>query len=384
MRTIVRLLAVVIVILVVAWLGLWWYAQGRLQDAMIGWTQQVSKNPGTSVTYDSITRGSSPLQAIVTMTNLKMTVQAPNQATPVVITAPTAALEIDAANPLVVHVDLPGQINLSTARGDAAITFGAANVTQHLDPQALFNPQASPLRASNAEFSDVSLLASGGSLLILHIDHFAGNGMVNPNAGAGETALSVTSTIDGIAISPLLTRLASIPFDGKIAHLAYALTASGPWPTTPATPQTAADPNRRHQVIVDAHNWAAAGGIGHIILNLTVGPSTLNASGSLKFDANEQPTGTADITANHLDAFATAVAAAYPGTADDINLIQAHLSQYLTTTDAGGQTLTMHAAFGNGTVSINGTTVAPLPPLNWATLMNPPPQAPGDGSGATQ
>jgi len=115
-----------------------------------------------------------------------------------------------------------------------------------------------------------------------------------------------------------------------------------------------------------------------------VGPSTLSADAAVQFDANVQPSGTADLTADHLDAFSAAVTAAYPQVQDNVNQIEAQLSPYLSTTDDGGQVLTIHLIYGSGAVSINGQKVSDMPPIDWDMLENPPAQAAGDGSGAQQ
>jgi hypothetical protein len=110
-------------------------------------------------------------------------------------------------------------------------------------------------------------------------------------------------------------------------------------------------------------------------LTLAVGPSTASTDANIKFDANLQPEGAADLTANHLDAFASAITNAYPQAADSIAQAEAQLTPYITTDPTTGQTLTIHATYGTGSVSVNGTKVAPLPPLDWTTLENPPPAA---------
>ncbi len=206
----------------------------------------------------------------------------------------------------------------------------------------------------------------------------------------------MAETVNGIALSPLLTRLASIPFDGKIAELGLTMKISGPVPTDFAALTTqlnalpASDRAGRNKIVIQAlHGWAAAGGNAAASLSLIIGPSTLNANGAVTFDAQAQPSGTADVTANHLDEISSAITNAYPQTQGAVNAIEAHLSPYLTSSDTGGQTLGMHVTYGKGAVSVNGQTVAPLPPLDWNALENPAPplpapaQAPGDGSGAS-
>jgi hypothetical protein len=133
------------------------------------------------------------------------------------------------------------------------------------------------------------------------------------------------------------------------------------------------------------HKWASAGGNGKLALNIVVGPSTINAGATLGFDANLQPAGTADLNADRLGDFTTALVNAYPTIQDDIAQVEARASPYITNTPQGGQTLGMHVVYGAGSVSINGQKVSDLPQLDWNALENPPPppvQAPGDGSGA--
>ncbi len=57
----------------------------------------------------------------------------------------------------------------------------------------------------------------------------------NRQAGAGQSALSSNDAVENIAISPLLTRIASIPFDGRIVHLGWKLNINGPEPADWAT-----------------------------------------------------------------------------------------------------------------------------------------------------
>jgi hypothetical protein len=103
----------------------------------------------------------------------------------------------------------------------------------------------------------------------------------------------------------------------------------------------------------------------------------------VKFDANVQPSGTADLTADHLDEFTGAITNAYPQVQDTISQAEAQLSPYLSTTGTGGQTLGMNVTYGPPGVTINGQKVADMPPVNWDALENPPPApAPDDGSGA--
>ncbi len=63
-------------------------------------------------------------------------------------------------------------------------------------------------------------------------------------------------------------------------------------------------------------------------------------------------------------------------------MAQARLSPYLSSTDAGGQTLTMHVAYGNGAVMVNGQKIGSLPPVDRAQLEEPARTFAGSPTGA--
>jgi hypothetical protein len=389
MRILVRTLLALVVVLVAAWVGLWWYAQQRMQTGITAWADRMVSQGNVKVAYDTLTRGTSPLAARVNLTNLLITVQPDPNVAPVSIALPSVALEIDAADPLLLRTDLPNQVNISTSRGDFAITFGRISQTQKLDLHALLASEIEPFNTGDINASNINVLASSGSLLVLHIDNYTGHGAYDRKAGAGQTAFNFVETLKGISLSPLLTRLASIPFGGRITQVGLTMNASGPVPGNlqalmaqyDAVPVD--DKAGREKIVFQAlHDWAAQGGKADGQLNLAVGPSTLNAGGDVGFDAKTQPQGKADITADHLDAFSAAITNAYPDAQSVINEAQARLSPYLSSTDTGGQTLTMHVVYGSGAVNINGQKTSDMPPLNWDLLENPPAQAPGDGSGA--
>lgn len=389
MRSIVRSLLALVILLAAAWLGLRWYAEAQMQAGINAWNDRMTANGDIKVSYDSITRGASPLTASVILHNVQYVVQANPAEAPVSITLPTLALRIEADEPLVLHLDLPRQINISTPRGDGALTFGSVAVAEQLDLQALTAHEPDPFKSATMSASDINLLASSGSLLILHADSYSAQGTLDRTAGAGETALRNDASLQGIALSPLLTRLASIPFGGRITQLGVHLDISGPLPANwqaalaqfNAVPAT--DKADRSKIALGlVHEWAAARGSANGSLILTVGPSTLKAGGNVKFDANAQASGTANVSANHLDAFSAAITNAYPQMQGPVNQIEARLSPYLSSSDAEGQMLNMHIAYGSGTVTVNGAKVSDLPPIDWNNLLNPPAQAPGDGSGA--
>jgi hypothetical protein len=376
MRGVIKFLLSLIVVLALAWLGLWWYAQGRLQKGFEAWAD-TQATTGWKISYDSIQRGTSPLHAVVNITNLTLTPPAAGGATGA-ITLPTFALRIDAANPLVFHSDLPNKISLQFGPDvDAVINTGSIALTENLDPAVLFNSAAYPFRGGDFAASNVDLLASQGSLLVLHIDAITSHADLNLGANSSATAMHTTTEIDGFALSPILTRIASIPFDGKINRLTVAATLSGPVPAgLPALVEqlrtVPEDTAAQQQLIIPIiHQWASQGGSGSISLGLAIGPSTAKADAAVKFDANLQPNGTADLTADHLDEFTATITAAYPQFQQQTAQAEALLTPYITTTDQGGQTLGINLAYGSPGVTINGTKVADMPPVDWTTLENP-------------
>jgi Uncharacterized protein conserved in bacteria (DUF2125) len=390
MRAILRPLGAVVVVVVVAWLGLWWYAQAKLQAGFTDWANGLAAGGDVQVSYDSIERSGSPLVAMVTVNNLRVAVQPSPAATPLVITLPAFAMSIDAAAPLLLHFDLPDRINISADSGDFVLTFGSIAQSERLDLSALLRGEPAPFSAMDTQARNIDLLASSGSLMVLHADAYQARTDFDRAAGAGQSALATRGAVDGIAVSPLLTRIASIPFDGRITHLGWHFNVNGPEPADWAALAArykavpADDDGGRLRVITRAlHDWAAHGGSGAGGIDLAIGSSTLQAAGDVAFDAQVQPHGQASLSADHLDAFTAALVAAYPQMQDAVRALEARLSPYLSSTPHGGQTLSFKATYGHGAVMVNGQKIGTLPPLDWSQWETaPPPQAPGDGSGA--
>ncbi len=388
MRGLLKFLLGLVIVLAIAWLGLWWYAQGRMQSGFTAWQAQLASQ-GWKIGYASETRGSSPARATLTLTNLTLSPPADDSGRTVTITLPTAVMRIEALNPLVLHTDLPNKINVDAGSAfDAAVTFTTVASQAALDPNVMFNKGAYPYRSGRFDATGIAILASQGSLLVLNIDHVAAHYTFDPSAGPSGRAVSLTEALDGVALSPLMTKLASIPFGGRISHLSLGVNLSGPVPPhlsglmaqIKAIPFGDQDAQMKLLAPV-VHDWAAKGGSGDASFGAVIGPSTLNTAGSLKFDAKVQPEGTGDLTADHLDQFFAAVTSAYPDVQSTVAQTEAQLSAYITTTPQSGQKLTLHAVFGNGVVNVNGQKAADLPPVDWNALANPPP-APAPDSGA--
>ena len=390
MRCMARWFAGVILALVMAWGGLWWYAEGRLHDMLAETASLQNTSDGSSVlSYDGISKGANPLTASATLHNLRWSLLTLGEGTPSVINVAQVTAWIDAFDPLVMHIGLPNRIDISTPRVAGSITFGTIAISAGLNPHVLFSRDTYALTSQNLGIQNLNVLAGGGNFPLLHVDGITGQETFNAGADASQTAFTGEESFDGIALTPVLVALGHVPFGGKIAHIALNLTLSGPADRNGLMEQLRApqitDQDRRKLVIETVHEWATHGGNGKGNLTLVLGPSTLNAGGTVAFDATAQPIGTADVAADHLDAFTAALINAYSPLQQSIANIEAQLSPYLTTTDAGGQALSMHIDYGKPGVMINGTRKSDMPPLDWDGLENPPApatQAPGDGSGA--
>ncbi len=389
MRGVLKFLLSLMIGIAIIWIGFWWYAQARLQSGFQAWAEQQAAD-GWKVSYDSMRRGTSPGNAELTINHLVLTPPPGPAGQTIAISLPSVVLRIAALNPLVFHTDLPNQITFAVGNGvDLVLNAASIEASENLDPNSIFDKHAYPFRGGDFAATNVQVLAT--SLLVLQIAQITSHADVNLKAGANATAFASTTTLDGLALSPLLTRIASVPFDGKLAHLSLAATLSGPLPEDigkladklDALPH---DRDAEQKLVVPiVRKWASQGGHGNVALNLLLGPSTINAGGNLSFDANLQPQGTADVGATRLGALTTALTNSYPALQDDIAQAEAELSPYISNTEQGGQTLGMHVVYGAGNVSINGQKVAAMPPLDWDALENPPPppvDAPGDGSGA--
>jgi hypothetical protein len=390
MRGIARSAVGIVVVLAVAWGGLWWYVEGRLHDMLAASASMQNTSDGSSViSYDGISRGTNPLTASATLHNLHWSLLAPGEDTPSVIEAAQVTAWIDAFNPLVMHIGLPNRVDVATPRAGGSVTFETIAINAGLNPRALWDRNIYALTGQNLAIQNMNVLAGGGNFPLLHVDNIAGQETFNPGAGPSQTALAGQYSLDGVALSPLFVALGHVPFGGKITHLGFSVMLSGAADWTglmdQLRSQDLSERDRGELVLHATHDWAAQGGNGKANLTLTLGPSTLNAAGAVAFDAKAQPSGTADVTADHLDALTSALINAYPQLQQSIVTLEAQLSPYLTTTDVGGQVLNVHIAYGKPGVLVNGERKADMPPIDWAALENPPapvPQAPGDGSGA--
>ena len=381
MRIVLKFVLGLIVVLAVVWIGLWWYAEGRMQSGFAAWADEVAEKGG-QVSYDSLRRGTSPGSAAILLGNVRITLPPTPRGQSAVLTLPSLGFRIDLLRPLLLHVDLPNRLNADFNGIDAVVSFGSVSETEELDPRALLGHRRQPLHSGDFVASDVDVLASG-SLLVLHMDSLQAHARVNGRAGPNDIALAFRFAVDGAAPSPLVARLLSVPFGGRIAHLGYTVQLSGPVPAdlqalagqlNRLPPGDFAD--RRKLLVPRLKSWAAAGGNASFSADATVGPTTADADGKVRFDADVQPEGSFDLTADHLDELTQTLTNAYPRLQDTVARLEAELSPYISSSAQNGQSLALHGVYGAGTMTINGRKAAPLPAVNWDTLATPPPPAP--------
>ncbi|MDE1905934.1 MAG: DUF2125 domain-containing protein [Rhodospirillales bacterium] len=388
MRGFIKGLAGLIVLIVLAWLGVWLYAEMRLKQLVAAEINRANASGTVQISYDKLTTSNSPLVASVALANPSWTSRPDASAPGLSARAASIGMHINLLSPLLLHVDMPQSIAISTPEASGALTFAVADVTEKLSPSLWTGNTDNPITGGDARFAGINLLASNGSLQVAQIDSLVVHESLDAKAGPGQTAMLLDEKLNHFQLSPILARLINLPFNGQIAYLGLSMRLSGPLDWQSIAKQVASLPPgdaRIHFMLQSLHQWALAGGSGQGNLTLTLGPSQLNADGSVAFDSAGQPSGKGNLTANHLDQLTSALTNAYPALQDDVSQFEARFSPYLSTTQADGQVLTVSTVYGKNGVTINGQKTGEMPPLDWNNLLNPapaPPTAPGDGSGA--
>ena len=389
MRNMARWVAGIVLVLAVAWGGTWWYAQQRLRDMLVSYAAGHTTADGSStLTYDNITTGHDPLAASATLHDLRWNLQMPGSAAPLIISEAQLRLSLSAFNPNILNIGLPRRLDIAFPEGTINISFGGIAARAGVDPLALFNRNAYPLTSQTVQMRDVAISADS-SFQVLTIGHLAMRESWRNAAGPDQTALALKDRLENLAIPSWVAAKWNVPFGGRLSNAALDITLSGPasWASFMqhlyTTPQNTYA--KRKLLMATLHDWAQKGGKANASLQLAIGPSTLNATADVAFDNKAQPNGTAAVTVDHLDSFVAALTTAYPQLQQSIGTIEGKYSSYLTTSATDGQVLTLHVAYGQNGILLNGTKVEDLPPLDWTALENGPAasaQAPGDGSGA--
>lgn len=389
MRSMARWVAGVVLVLAVAWGGTWWYVQHRLRDILVSYAAGHTAADGSStLSYDNITTGYNPFAASATLHDLHLNLQMPGSAAPVIVSEAQLSLSLSAFSPNDLKIGLPNRLDITFPEGTINVTFGDIDAHAGVNLLALFNRNAYPLTSQTVKMQDVVILADS-SLQLLTIGHLTMHEAWRNAAGPDQTALTLTDSLDNFAIPSWVAAKWDVPFGGRISNATLNITLSGParWSSFMRQFNTNAQSldEKRKLLMTTLHDWAKKGGKGNASMQLTIGPSTLNAAADVAFDNNAQPSGKAAINASHLDSFTAALTSAYPQLQQSIGTIEGKYSSYLTTSPTDGQMLAVHVDYGQNGVLVNGTKVEDLPPLDWAALENGPAaivQAPGDGSGA--
>lgn len=375
MRSFFRFLLVLVLVLAIAWLGLWWYAEGRINT---GFHQEEAnlRAQGWTISHGPTARSTSPLVARYTVTNLRLT--PPQSAGPAVsITVPQASFSVHAGNPATLVIDLPTRWIASLASGPSfTLRFDRIGGRLGFDPGAALTGGTDPVRSWRMAASGIRIDSENTNFTLASVDSVSTDVVRDPAAGADGTALSVREHVRGFALSPIFVTLGNLPFDGKFHAFDLALDLSGPaigQPNGPVTPNLAPFSGNAAAVLTQSwdelapilHPWAKAGGHGRYRLHLAVGPLDAKAQGTFGFDSALQPQAKADLTADGISAFLGDLGNDYPALLDPVSHLTAQLSPYLVKGPKGGQRLSVKLALKGGTVSANGQSVGTVPKLVW-------------------
>ena len=388
MRRFIVGLAGLVILLVLAWVGLWFYAEIRLKQLVEAKVEQINSSGSGQVTYSRLAASSSPLVAGITMLDPQFSVTFSGSPSPITVSAARIGAHIDLLHPLTLHIDVPLKIMLGGHDGAAVLTFASATITETLTPSVWRGDTSNPIVAGDADYTGINLLASNGSLQVAQIDRLTLHQTLNAKAGTSQPALVLTEDMQNLRVSPVLTRLFALPFNGEISRLSGSLSMSGPlnWEQIAKQQAKLHDEAQRTKFLLQTfHQWAQSGGHALGQFTLRVGPTHMQTNFTLAFDQQVQPEGKTDVNADHLGEFTNALVTAYPDLQTSISQIQETLSPYLSTTPASGQALNLHVTYGQNGVFVNGKKTGAPPHLDWNDLLNPPPPttfAPGDGSGA--
>ena len=387
MRHFIKGLIGVVILIILVWLGSWYYAETRLKQLVMAQINAINATGTEQVSYDQIITSHSPLVISLALLNPKLEITQTSGPQSFSISTARIGGHIDLLNPFLLHFDLPHSFTLSGPGGSGALTFATATATETLPPSIWLGHRLNSPITGDADFTGLDLLASNGSLELAQIDQLSLHQTTNPSASLKQTAVTSTVLIQNFRVAPIFTRMFNLPFNGTISRLALSFTLSGPLNEAPFTGQNMDmqnDTQRKKLMLQSAYEWAKAGGHGQGHLDLLIGPSALTTDFTLGFDQQIQPKGTVEISADHLITFGTTLANSSPGLVDVINRIYQNLRPYLSD---NGNVLNMHIAYNQSGVFLNSQKFDDMPFLDWNQLLNPktaPSFAPGDGSGAAQ
>jgi hypothetical protein len=374
-----------ILLLALIWLAGWWYLQGQLVTGFRNIEAQY-RAQGWVVTHGDISRGTSPLAARINVAGLTLTL--PATAGGAVVSMPEFALHIDAIDPQTMHIDLPPKIGVKLASGPAfSLNFQTIDVTNRFTPAAFFGKTAHPVRSGTLSATGVSLVGQDEGFILFSIGKISSAFTSDPDATSAGTAFSSSQSYDDFALSPVLTQIIGLPFQGAVKHLATSMSLSGPIPAGfyqlgdqlhgLAAAGGGPDPNASERILAPViQAWAVAGGHGALSLDAEIGPMTVHGQTNFSFDAAQQPQGTGHVTAAGFGAFLAAVADAYPAAGDIMTNVDTKLAPYMVKDPNGNQELLLNLALAKSVLSVNGSAVDTMPQINWQNLGQPAPNMP--------
>ncbi|MDE2392003.1 MAG: DUF2125 domain-containing protein, partial [Rhodospirillales bacterium] len=228
MRGFIKGLAGLIVLIILVWLGVWLYAEMRLKQLVAAEINRANASGTVQISYDKLTTSNSPLVASVTLANPSWASRPDASAPAISARAASIGMHINLLSPLLLHVDMPQSITISTPEASGALTFAVADVTEKLSPSLWTGNTDNPITGGDARFAGINLLASNGSLQVAQIDSLVLHEALNAKAGPGQTAMSLKETMNHFQLSPIIARLINLPFNGQIAYLGLSAQLSGP------------------------------------------------------------------------------------------------------------------------------------------------------------
>lgn len=377
-----RIILPLILLIILFWLGLWWYAQSQLV-ASVHRAEAKLRETGWTITHGPITRGSSPLVAQAIVPNLViMPPGAPG--TRPTISFPRVTTRINFNAPFTVALDFPHHFAIS-APGGSQISVKADVFTfdYRLDPNALLQSAPDPLRAASTRITHLQASVGGSNFPIFTIGAVTSHLANDPHADDQDTALKIDETIKNIAVSPIFVTLAGLPFGGQIKQIRFKLTASGPDfpdlfnPATVAPATTNPNPLAQSTAQLDAfaaqlRPWASHGGHGRFALSLVIGPLHAKLRTAFNFDHALQPAGHGLVHGTGLTAFFTAITAAQPRFAGAIAAATTAVTPFMTKAPDGHQTLHIVLAVQHRVLTLNGKPATTLPPITWPPAADAP------------
>lgn len=390
MRRLMKSLTGVVVLIILAWLAIWFYTEMRLKQLVEAHIAQINSLNAGEISFDRLTTNNSPWVASVALINPEITIKPAESSQPLSIRMAKIGAHINLFHPLTLHIDFPLSLTFSQHGETGVLTFANANIKETLNPSIWLGKTLNPALNSAAEFTGINLLASGGSLELATIDHLTLHQATPSYASKDQIALKLIANLQGFHLSPLFTHLLGVPFDGEIKNLSSSLTLSGPFNTEQIAKQELSitgSEQRQEFIMQQLYQWAKAGGHAQGSIGLQIGPSQMQTNFILAFDKDVQPLGRVTITASQIDQFSTALSTAYPSLKNAINAAENALSSYSSSADQNGQTLNINATYNQSGVYVNGKKTGTQPYLNWNILLSSaalPATAPGDGSGADQ